>query len=75
MLYLLLTGHVYDHAQPQIINKLRRNVPPALQRVVQSLLCDEATKRPAAEFACAQLTAILLKYSKQPIKLERAKAA
>ncbi len=75
MLYLLITGRVFDHEQPQSISRLRRNVPAELRELVQSLLSEDPQKRPAAELARARLNSILPTYSNSALRLEGVKAA
>lgn len=75
MLYLLITGHVFDHDQPQTIPRLRRKVPPELRKLVQSLLHENPQERPAAQIARAQLKSILLGYSNSAVILEGVAAA
>jgi class IV lanthipeptide synthase len=74
VLYLLLTGRVFDPAQPLAIKKLRRNVPHELRLLVESLLADRPGARPSARAATAQLASILLKSSK-PLRQRDAEAA
>ncbi len=75
ILYLLITGRVFDPEQPTSIKKLRRNVPPELHRLVEFLLADEPRERPTTQSACAQLTSIFLKMSTDPLRLTAVKAA
>lgn len=75
VLYLLITGRVFDPAEPLSIKKLRRNVAPELRLLVESLLADGPEARPSAQAATTQLTSIFLKSSKQPLSLPAAKAA
>jgi class IV lanthipeptide synthase len=75
VLYLLLTGRVFDHAQPIAIQKLRRNAPAELRQLVESLLSERPETRPPAKATAARLTSILLSSSRQPMCLRDAKAA
>jgi class IV lanthipeptide synthase len=61
MLFLLLTGRIYDPDQPLGILKLRRNVPAELIRLVDSLLLTKGDSQPAIETAHAKLTSIFLR--------------
>lgn len=74
VLYLLVTGRVYNPSEPVTIQKLRRRVPTELRRLVEVLLQDDAAKRPSAQTACTQLTSISLKCSTHYLR-EHAKAA
>jgi serine/threonine protein kinase len=75
ILFLLLTGRVYDSATALTIKKLRRNVPSKLCQLVESLLAIEAHRRPTAEIALATLTAISLSLKRQRMTLAAGKAA
>lgn len=75
VLYLLLTGRIFDQKKPLPIHKLRRNVPLELRLLVETLLSERPERRPTAKEATAQLTSIFLKYSKPPLSLKAAKAA
>src|SRR6185369_7464095 len=70
VLFLLLTGRLYDPAQPLAIRKLRRNIPPKLCELVESLLAREPEARPSGKAVRARLTAILLNSKRQPARLE-----
>ncbi len=58
MLFLLLTGKIHDPERPVPIKKFRRNVPAQFCELVESLLADEAERRPTATVACTMLTSI-----------------
>lgn len=58
ILFLLLTGRVFDPTAPAAIQKLRRNVPPNLCQLVESLLAMETGKTSAAEAVRARLISI-----------------
>jgi serine/threonine protein kinase len=75
ILFLLLTGRVYDSATAFTIKKLRRNVPANLCQLVESLLDIDANKRPTAETARANLTSIFLSWKRQRMALAVGKAA
>ena len=74
ILFLLLTGRVFDPAAPVTIQKLRRNVPPVLCQLVESLLAIEPGKTPAAEAVRESLISICLN-SKPQMSLPAVKAA
>src|SRR5205823_10916778 len=59
ILYLLITGRMFDSAQPISIGKHRRNVPLELQSLVEILLSDDPQRRPSARSATSQLNSIL----------------
>ncbi len=65
ILFLLLTGRIFDPTTPVAIQKLRRNVPPDLSRLVESLLATDPEKRPAAKVARARLISICLNLKPQ----------
>jgi serine/threonine protein kinase len=65
ILFLLLSGRIFDDAQPTSIAKLRRNVPLDLRRLVESLLATDPQTRPSAQQVQTQLTSILLKRSQE----------
>ena len=48
VLYLLLTGRVFDRTEPLAIRKLRPRVPGELCLLVTSLLADDPRQRPTA---------------------------
>ena len=75
ILFLLLTGRVYDSTTTPQIKKLRRNVPPGMCRLVESLLAIDANRRPTAEIARATLTSIFLSLKRQRMTLADGKAA
>lgn len=75
ILFLLLTGRIYDSGTALPIKKLRRNVPSNLCQLVESLLNVDTERRPTAETACASLTSIFLSLKRQPMNLEDGKAA
>ena len=59
ILYLLLTGRVFNETEPSI-EKLRRNVPIEVRRLVRLLLSRDPDHRPIARTACAELESALL---------------
>lgn len=71
ILFLLITGQMFDEERPIGIARLRRNIPLELRQVVESLLSAEPQQRPSAENVQIQLTAIC---RKQP-QLRRRQAA
>lgn len=72
MLYLLLTGAIYDYSQPVSISRLRRNVPSELRHLVELLLDGSPAKRPSARAAAALMTSILLEDSRPNLKAVKA---
>jgi hypothetical protein len=58
VLFLLLTGKVYDPHQPLSIHKLRRNVPPSLSALVSRLLAVSNDAGAEIESTIAQLILI-----------------
>src|SRR5262249_40732293 len=58
IMFLLITGQMFDEAKRIPIARLRRNVPSDLRLLVESLLAIEPQERPGAENVQAQLTAI-----------------
>jgi serine/threonine protein kinase len=75
VLYLLLTGRVFEPKQPLSIVKLRREVPGEICRLVESLLHEDQKKRPGARAACTRLTSILLMNSRQRLPSQDERAA
>ncbi|MGZ8845342.1 MAG: class III lanthionine synthetase LanKC N-terminal domain-containing protein [Pyrinomonadaceae bacterium] len=75
VLYLLLTGRVFDRNQPLAIKRLRPGVPHEFCGLVGSLLDEDQEKRPGAQSVSAALTSILLNCSRQPRRLRDALAA
>jgi class IV lanthipeptide synthase len=65
ILYLLITGRVFDPEGPTSITKLRRGVPPKLRWCVESLLSEKA-RHTSAQSVRKELTSILRKYSELP---------
>jgi hypothetical protein len=65
ILYLLLTGRVFDAAQPVAIEKLRPKVPPEVAELVAVLLRPDWDDRPDAQTASAQLESALARMSKK----------
>jgi serine/threonine protein kinase len=61
ILFLLITGQMFDEAQPVGMGRLRRNLPPELKQLVESLLIAEPHKRPSAADVQLQLNAIFRK--------------
>ena len=74
ILFLLLTGRVFDAAQPITMPKLRRGIPPEMRRLVDSLLANDPEQGPTAARAYAALTSIFLNLNRQA-KPEVLKAA
>lgn len=60
IIFLLLTGRVFDPTAPVPIQKLRRKVPPDLCQLVESLLTIEVGKTPAPGSIRARLISICL---------------
>jgi hypothetical protein len=75
MLFLFLTGRVFDAAEPTKIQKLRRGVPPELRELVRLLLGDAEKKLFTATAAHATLISISRNLKRQPAPLAGAKAA
>lgn len=75
ILFLLLSGQMFDDARPVPIAKLRRNVPLDLRRLVESLLGVEPQRRPSAQQVETQLRSILRKRSRERMTLAAGKAA
>lgn len=75
ILFLLLSGQMFDEAQPTSIAKWRRNVPPRLRLLVDSLLAVEPNLRPTAKNVRTQLTSILREHSQKSRKLPALRAA
>ena len=75
ILFLLLTGKVYDSATTFTVKKLRRNVPLNLCQLVESLLALDAGGRPTAKTAYATLTSIFLSSKRKRPMLAAGKAA
>jgi hypothetical protein len=75
MIYLLLTGRIFEPDKPITIQKLRRGVPLELRQLTESLLSNARRKRPSAEAAGALLNSILLRMSKRAMSLVDVKAA
>ena len=59
ILYLLITGHLYEPDEPIPIKRLRRSVPLDLQALVTCLLDAEPARRPSADTVTTQLNSIL----------------
>jgi len=60
MIYLLVTGRIFESDNPIAIGKLRRHVPLELRQLAQSLLASDRRRRPSAESARRILDSILL---------------
>ena len=79
ILFLLLTGRIYDSATAVTIKTLRRNVPSSLCQLVESLLALEAEGaahgKPNAKTAYATLTSIFLNSNRQRLAAAAGKAA
>ncbi|HMH45385.1 MAG TPA: phosphotransferase [Pyrinomonadaceae bacterium] len=69
ILFLLLTGRVYDPAKPLTIEKLRTNVPSQLRELVGSLLATEPDLRPDTEAALSRLASILRNSTRKQMRL------
>jgi len=74
VLFLLLTGRLYDPARPLTIQKLRRNIPPKLCELVEALLGGEPEGRPSGNAVRATLNSILLNSKQQQMSLGHVKA-
>lgn len=74
VLFLLITGQVFDEAKPLSIAKLRRNVPVELRQLVSSLLDGNPAKRPSAQNVHFRLT-LILRQPSQTRRLTKAQAA
>lgn len=75
ILFLLITGRVFDEARPTSIAECRRNVSSDLSSLVESLLVTEPQTRPSADQIRDQLMTILLCSKPQPAGLADSKAA
>ena len=75
MIYLLLTGRIFEPHNPVAIDKLRRNIPVELRQLTELLLSTKKSRRPSAAHAAQILNAISLKLSTQPAGLVDVKAA
>jgi serine/threonine protein kinase len=75
ILFLLISGQIFDETQRIPISRLRRHVPIELQRLVASLLTVEPQERPTARQAQTQLESILLQRSWKRLNLRAGKAA
>jgi serine/threonine protein kinase len=75
MIYLLLTGRIFESDNPVPIEKLRRNVPGELRKLTQSLLVSGRTQRPSAENARRILNTILRRLGAKRTRLTDTKAA
>ena len=59
LLFLLISGQMFDDTRPTPIGSLRRNVPVELRLVVESLLVAKPERRPRAARVQLELTSIL----------------
>lgn len=75
ILFLLLSGQMFDAARPTSIAQLRRNVPVRLRLLVDSLLAVEPDRRPGAQSVETQLASILREHSRRGRKLPDVQAA
>ncbi len=75
VLFLLITGQMFDDERPIPIERLRRRVPASLRALVESLLDAEPQRRPSAGQARFQLTTILSGCSVELPQRPDAKAA
>jgi len=58
ILFLLITGRMFDETEPIRIARLRRHVPRELTRLIESLLSVDPRRRPSAQSVQLRLTAI-----------------
>jgi serine/threonine protein kinase len=75
MIYLLLTGRIYESDEPAAVETLRRQVPPELRQLTRSLLSGNRRDRPSASDARQVLTSIWLKLKPRRAHLSDIKAA
>ena len=75
MIYLLVTGRIFEPDNPIPIERLRRNVPRELRQLTQSLLFDDRTHRPSAENARRILNVIWRRLATKPTHSTDTKAA
>jgi hypothetical protein len=75
MIYLLLTGRVFESDNPIALEKLRRNIPLELRQLTKSLLASDRRQRPSAEHASRKLNSILLRLKPQRTRLTDIRAA
>jgi serine/threonine protein kinase len=59
ILFFLITGRMFDEAQPISIERVRRHVPLELRQLVESLLDIDPDQRPSAQNAHDELKIIL----------------
>jgi serine/threonine protein kinase len=59
ILFFLITGRMFDEAQPSSIERLRRHVPLELRQLVESLLDIDPDQRPSAQNVHDELKIIL----------------
>lgn len=45
VVYFLLTGKFYNPLEPVAVKKLRRNVPPQFEEIIENLLCDSVLEK------------------------------
>lgn len=60
VLYHLLSGHFPSLPAPTPVEKLRRNVPVAVRRIIAELLDQDPQRRPGAQRVARKLKAVLL---------------
>jgi serine/threonine protein kinase len=75
ILYLLITGRIYDAGNPTRAEKLRRDLPAGIAALIASLLTPDAAGCPSARVAGARINASLLRYSPQGRTTSRRKSA
>jgi tRNA A-37 threonylcarbamoyl transferase component Bud32 len=73
VMFLLITGQVFDETKPSSIAKLRGNVPVELRQLVSALLDGNPARRPSAQNVHLRLSAILRRHS-QTRRLTKAAA-
>jgi hypothetical protein len=75
MIYLLLTGRIFESNNPIPIEKLRPNVPRELRELTQCLLASDRRRRTSAENTRRILNSILQRREPRRTRLSDIKAA
>jgi len=72
ILFLMISGQMFEDAHPVRIFKLRRKTPLELTRLVESLLADTPQLRPSALQTEASLNSILMNLKQRRMQSARA---
>jgi hypothetical protein len=75
MIYLLLTGRLFEPEKPVAIEQLRRQVPAELRQLIESLMSTNRRNRPSAEHSRRVLNSIWLNWTAQRAHRSDIKAA